>query len=161
MARTGISDLVIIAVRAVLLGFIVFSSITAIPAREISTHNKLVVSVVVVAVYALLDYFSGFFGMVRTFFCRVACNCSPNSSTDTVPTAGVGVNIDLGGFDVTPVSKLDTDTLSNEVEEAIRLLDTVSTSTEDEKAAKKATGIESQSPAPAETKEGFVNYGKW
>lgn len=138
-----------ILIRALMLGAIVFGSITAIPNREVSLHSRVLISTIVVLLYALLDYFVGFFGVIHSSFCRAACDCTRLDKYSAQHS-------------------VDIDSLSTEVEQAIKLLDMkgmdmdMDMDTEDEKAAvKKATGENNSSPIPAETKEGFMNYSSW
>ena len=166
-----------LVMRSAMLGLIVFYSITAIPNKEVSTRNKLIISIVVVVLYALLDYFSSVLKTIRRFLCRMLCGCSPDDSSGSIDVSGIGsgsIKLNTPTTTAESTGELDEDTLSSEVEEAIKLLDSkpeeVSVKTEEEQeeeAAQKATGLslgeeaEEAQPVPAETTEGFSNYGSW
>jgi len=176
MSNVDASRLAIISVRALMLGAIVYGAITIIPTQPLVQSSKVIIAAVVVVIYALLDYLAGFFVSVRTFFCRATCGCTPNNGlgpeTDTFDRSGKYVS-----------NALDTDSLSTEVEEALKLLDTkvnqaeppglvqvrvreLPIESEEEQSAKKATGLERcesepSAPVPAEIKEGYVNYSSW
>lgn len=179
------SNILIVLLRALTLGFIVFYATTKIPSEPVGMINKLIISAIVVVFYALMDHIAGFFTNVRTFFCSIACGCKSSNLLNT------GEGLDS--------ASLDTNALSMEVEEAIKRLDSKSAETEididsdtdtntetetetdtgeindvetgigiegkrvtEEEGAKKATGLCSKvSPVPAETTEGFVNYSSW
>ena len=74
----NIKTLLAVLTRAMILGMIVFSSITYIPKNDIEMRNRLVISAVVVVLYALIDYFGGFLKKVRAFLCNILCGCDPN-----------------------------------------------------------------------------------
>jgi hypothetical protein len=192
----GFSYLLIVLTRALMLGLIVYYATSTIPKTAIDLKNKMIISLIVVILYALIDYFAGFFGMVRTFFCKSMCGCAPPSSgldlnelsrkLDIDLPSAPSLNLPAGDFDFDTVSDvssvkddLNTDELSNEVDEAIRALDKkdateqllVEDEEADEEAAKVAMGLPSAeeeavaalagtdpAPVPAETSEGFSNY---
>lgn len=125
--------------RSMMLGGIVFGAVTGVTRGSVSTRNRGIISLLVVILYALLDYFVGFFGIVRRFFCSVACGCTPSdapsvSMFDMSPSTGTGFGFDLkkrlglGSFELdlssdSDDSSLDSEELSAEVEEAIKSLD--------------------------------------
>lgn len=159
-------------VRALVLGAIIYGAITAIPMKTIAPLNKLLISVAVVVIYALIDYFAVFLSTIRSYLCRLVCDCGSGSGP-----VGSGLGIGSGSYD-----GIDTDSLSTEVANAIKLLDARNETTteqcthtpkaeavtaeaaEEEDAAVKATGLRKEDPSdpvPAETKEGFMNYSSW
>lgn len=76
----------LIIFRTALLGLIVFYSVTAIPSKAICLNNRVVISIIVVTLYALLDYFTGFPYVVHGVMCRTACGCSPYQSPKNITT---------------------------------------------------------------------------
>ena len=61
-----------------ILGMIVFSSITYIPKNDIEMKSRVIIAMVVVVLYALIDYFGGFLKKIRAFLCNILCGCDPN-----------------------------------------------------------------------------------
>ena len=167
------SYLLIVLTRALMLGLIVYYATSTIPKTAIDTRNKMIISLIVVVLYALIDYFAGFFGMVRTFFCRATCGCVPPSSGKNLDLNELSRKLDLDlpsapslnlprddfdfdtASDVSSVKDgLNTDELANEVDEAIKALDKkdateellVADEEDDEAGAKAAMGL----PSPEE-----------
>jgi hypothetical protein len=68
--------------RALVLGMIVFSSITYIPKKNVELRNRLVISALVVILYALIDYFGGFLKKVKAFLCKLLCECDNDKDID-------------------------------------------------------------------------------
>ena len=77
--NVNVKTLLAVLTRAMILGMIVFSSITYIPKNNIEMRNRIVISAVVVVLYALVDYFGGFLKKVRAFLCNILCGCNPNT----------------------------------------------------------------------------------
>ena len=71
-----------VAIRGLLLGLIVFGSVTFLPRQSVSLKNKLLISAVVVILYALLDYLKHFFVQIRRYACKLLCGCDPTKSID-------------------------------------------------------------------------------
>jgi hypothetical protein len=165
-----------LVIRSVVLGTIVFSATTAIPAQEITTANRVIISIIVVILYNLMDYFSGFLRKIRKFLCMILCGCEPggSSSSNSISTL-IPPNIDSsyikGGF--------NSEELASEVDAALRTFDSgIDTpavadpimppiipgpgAATEEDGALKASGLleeEETAPTPAETAEGFTSYG--
>ena len=154
-----------------MLGLIVYYAISTIPKTAIDTKNKMIISMIVVILYAFIDYFAGFFSAVRAVFCKTLCGCVPPSSGNRnldlnelsrkldidLPSAP-SLNLPAGDFDFDTSSDvssvkddLNTDELANEVDEAIRALDKKDATEQlliedeeaDEEAAKVAMGLPS------------------
>ena len=154
-----------------MLGLIVYYATSTIPKTAIDTRNKMIISLIVVILYALIDYFAGFFGMVRTMFCKLTCDCTPSSGKNldlnelsrkldldlpSAPSLNLPNDFDFDtASDVSSVKDgLNTDELANEVDEAIKALDKkdatedllVADEEDDEAGAKSAMGL----PSPEE-----------
>ncbi len=162
-------SILFVLIRAFILGGIVFIATTKIPANPIATQNKIIISVMVVILFALTDYISQYFRGLKNMVCRVACGASsddlstvavtqsvsvlaPMTVTTTEPSLDDFSNIDLS------VPKVDS-----ELEEAIKALHSETEYTPKTAAAlseeeqRHHTG-EEHTPLPAEA-EGFANYG--
>jgi preprotein translocase subunit Sec61beta len=170
------SYLLIVLTRALMLGLIVYYATSTIPKTAIDPKNKMIISLIVVILYALIDYFAGFFGMVRTFFCKTTCGCAPPSSgsrnldlnelsrkLDIDLPSAPSLNLPDGDFDfdfdtASDVSSvkagLNTDELANEVDEAIKALDkkdaTEQLLVEDEEAEEEAAKVAMGLPSAEE-----------
>ena len=70
-------DLSLLSIRALILGVIVFSTITHLPSVTIAMTNKIIISVVVVVIFALIDYFGNFLKFLRRWACKILCGCDP------------------------------------------------------------------------------------
>lgn len=79
-----------LAIRSLFLGGIVFATTTYIPDNIPSMRNRLIISALVVILYALIDYIQNFLLAVRSLTCKVACGCRPGDSS-----SGSGLDIDL------------------------------------------------------------------
>lgn len=169
-----------LVVRSVMLGTIVFFATTHIPAKEIAPQNRVVIAVIVVILYNLMEYFSGFLRSIRKFLCLALCGCEPGA------TGAWGQASDIASVIPPDVDRsyikgsFDSEQLASEVEAALKDDDPSSpiasgkapalslATTEpgppagtDEEGALKASGLaeeEEEAPAPAETTEGFVDY---
>lgn len=62
------------------MGLIVFGAVSFFPRQSVSMQNKLIISVVVVILYALLDYFKHFFVQIRRYACKLLCGCDPTKN---------------------------------------------------------------------------------
>lgn len=74
--------MVSVAIRGALLGLIVFGAVSFFPKQSVSMQNRLIISIVVVILYALLDYFKNFFVQIRSFACKLLCGCDPHQRAD-------------------------------------------------------------------------------
>lgn len=165
-------------VRSAMLGAIVFGATTYIPAIDITFPNRVLISVIVVIVYNMLEYFSGFLRTIRKYLCILLCGCEPGSTGSWGQTQDYALSLP----DAPPpkiTGAFDSEQLASEVEAALRDDDPSSpiisvapaltlaktepglpASTEEE-GAMKASGLaeeEEEAPAPAETTEGFIDY---
>lgn len=150
--------IMVVLMRASVLGLIVFYATTAIPVKEISVNNRIIISVIVVTLYALLDYFAGFFRTLRGLFCRAACGCSPYSNAVDLSVDGAGMLAAPTNVATTPdltVPAPSTEDVSPkvnaEIEEAIAQLQSA---TADTKVAAQATQAQAQDQAASEKEEG-------
>ncbi len=171
----------IVTVRALMLGLTVYYATSTIPAQPIDTRNKLIIAAIVVVMYALLDYFAGFFGAIRRLICRLTCGYSPADSSYSSSSSSGGLDFDLGSFTSgtsAVTGTLDTGSVATEVDEALKMLNQASVKpsscpgstaavlpkpkslSEEEEGALKATGVKAI-PAPSETKEGFMSYSSF
>ena len=168
---SNLTYLLVVALRACMLGLIVYYATSTIPSKEIATNNKLVISIIVVVLYAVMDYFGGFFIKIRELLCQATCGCSPSSIIDleiNKLTQDTSNTIDLS----TPVPDLELEeaikalrlnseetlNLSDESEEALGALNTKPLNT----LSAQLLGLEEEkddNPVPAESAEGFSNYG--
>lgn len=71
-----------VAIRGALLGLIVFGAVSFFPKQSVSMQNRIMISLVVVILYALLDYFKHFFVQIRRFACRLLCDCDPTQNAN-------------------------------------------------------------------------------
>ena len=175
----SLSYLLIVAIRASMLGFIVYYATSTIPKKTIDPKNKMMISIIVVVLYALLDYFGGFFDSARNLVCNAVCSCTPNSGVDarvdalaSQASSGLAPIIPAAEPTLTlpDVKVSDVDT---ELDEAIRSLDTSSEEEDIKASLAAASGIKDDSeeekdseetkkePVPAETEEGFLSYSAW
>lgn len=164
----SLTYLLVILLRAAMLGLIVYYATSTIPSKAIDPKNKMIISLIVVVLYAIIDYFAGFFSTIRNLWCQATCGCSH-------PLLGGELDLPTARFLPANVSDMDTTDIAAEVDEAIRLLNAeseVKTNTkmqhdpleEEESGALKATGLnetDKKTPAPAETTEGFSNYSSY
>lgn len=131
------SHIIMVITRALTLGTIVYG-VSALLNRGIGTSNRMI-TVVIVILYLSLDSFSGIFSKTNAIFCETICGVEdpPKLSVKTF---------------------LDNDSISTDVQEAVRLLNN-----EPESGSEEATTatVEEHVPVPAETEEGFVSYGSW
>lgn len=79
MALGSITTMVSLLSRLIALGVIVFGSVTYLPAAKVTLRNRVIITVVVVTIYALLDVISNVLGGMRNWVCNVAC---PNSKDE-------------------------------------------------------------------------------
>jgi hypothetical protein len=195
----NLTYLFIVLLRAAMLGLIVFYSTSTIPTTPIKLNNKIIISMIVVVLYAVLDYFAGFFGTVRNLLCQATCGCSASGAGYSLDVSDANDTLPSLTAPIDPVTNIDTSDIAAEVDEAIRMLDSKSASEaetaetaetseassevedveetikrilaqsslgEEEVGARKATGLggeeeEENAPQPAESAEGFVNYGSF
>lgn len=136
--------LISLMVRSLILGGIVFLSITGIVRDKIVMTNKVLIAVAVVIGYGILEYFGG---KATGNLLNKLCNCD----------------------DVNDKVAVDTDSISTEVEEAIKILDNKQYKPEapvlgevgEEESVKKAMGVSGEDgslPVPAESSEGFSSW---
>lgn len=121
--------IMIVLFRASVLGLIVFYATTAIPMKEISINNRLIISIIVVTLYALLDFLAGFFRTLRGLFCKAACGCSPYTNSVDLSVDGAGMLAAPTNVVTTPKYNVDIEIPSNvspkveaELDEAIAQL---------------------------------------
>lgn len=163
----------LILLRSTMLGMIVYYAVTTIPATAIKHNNRIIISIIVVVLYNLLEYLSGFMKSLRRFFCLMLCGCEPNCSGGTVDYGFKVPDLD----NIKPKSVLNTSELANEVDETLKLLDeedakqasapaapaapaVSATLSEEESGALKATGeAEAEEEVVPAGAEGFVNFG--
>jgi len=133
------SHIIMVITRALTLGTIVYG-VSALLNRGIGTSNRMI-TVVIVILYLSLDSFSGIFSKTSSIFCETICGVEdPNPPQLSVKTF------------------LDNDSISTDVQEAVRLLNNEPVSSNEEVTTATA---EEHVPVPAETEEGFVSYGSW
>lgn len=72
-----------LVLRSLVLGGIVFLTTTNIPEKTPSFASRLMISVLVVVMYALIDYVNTFLIGARNLMCSVACGCNPGDPTPT------------------------------------------------------------------------------
>ena len=178
----------IVLTRAIMLGLIVFYAISTIPKSAIDLKNKIIISVIVVILYALIDYFAGFFTGLRNAMCTLMCGCVPPNGENKVDLNELSKKLDLDlpdlpdsptlsndSFDLdvgtasAVTTNLDIDNISTELENTVKAINDENKQPEeilqeeDEKAADKATGAvadsDNESDAPVPADtEPFANY---
>ncbi len=84
MPLFNIRTLINVITRALILGMIVFGSITYIPKKDIELRNRIVIATIVVVLYALIDYFGGFLKKIRALLCKVLCGCDPEAEKESL-----------------------------------------------------------------------------
>jgi len=62
-----------LSTRLLILGVIVFAAVTYLPSATVTMRNRLIITVTVVIIYAMLDVLYNMFGGVRNWLCDVAC----------------------------------------------------------------------------------------
>ena len=158
----------IVLTRAIMLGLIVFYAISTIPKSAIDLKNKIIISVIVVILYALIDYFAGFFTGLRNAMCTLMCGCVPPNGENKVDLNELSKKLDLDlpdlsdssssndGFDdidfgtaSAVTTPLDIETISTDIGNVVKAIEYNNKQPEeeleeellsDEKAADKATG---------------------
>ncbi len=81
----SLKSISVFSLRAIILGTIVFSSVSHIPKTAISMRNRFIISLVVVILFALIDHLKNFFTTIRKYLCKVVCDCDPTTdSSDDV-----------------------------------------------------------------------------
>lgn len=116
--------LIFVLMRALALGGIVYYATTTIPVNPLAMRNKVIISVIVVVLFALMDYVGQLLGFIRKWSCRLLCGCTPGQDIDALgvnaaatPTVGLGLGL------VPPAGSLSsTASVDTAVEEAIRAL---------------------------------------
>ena len=140
----------LIIIQSFMLGSIVYYATSTIPSFPIDFNNKLIISAIVVVLYASLQYFTEFLSTIKTQVCAgtIVDTGSETDTTDTNESIPIPIPIP-----------------SDLIEEAIQLIGDEPGAAEEENGAKKTTGIdllgEGKGLVPAETTESFVNYGAW
>ena len=71
----NLKSITLSSLRALVLGLIVFGTVTHIPKNAVTRKNKVFIALVVVVLFILLDYFSGALKVVRNWLCKLLCNC--------------------------------------------------------------------------------------
>lgn len=125
-----------IIARALALGTIVYG-VSVLLNRGMGTSNRMI-TVVIVVLYLSLDAFSGIFSKTNSVLCDTLCGVE-----DLPPKLSVK-------------TFLDNDSISTDVQEAVRLLNN-----EPESGSEETATAEEHVPVPAESEEGFVSYGSW
>lgn len=74
-----------LVIRSLFLGSIVFASTTYIPDNVPSVRNRIIISAIVVALFALIDYISQALIAVRNLSCNLVCGSHPGANTDIDP----------------------------------------------------------------------------
>lgn len=70
-----------LAIRSLFLGGIVFATTTYIPDTIPSLRNRLIISALVVILYALIDYIQQLLLALRRVTCKIACGCTPGDAS--------------------------------------------------------------------------------
>jgi hypothetical protein len=106
-----------VLIRAVALGVIVYYAISTIPNIPINQRNKIVITVVVVVMYALLDYFSSALNMLRGLMCRTVCTETDTNATEELDEAIRRVEEEVDNILIQPKGDIVT---SQEETEALK-----------------------------------------
>ena len=94
-----------LAIRSMFLGGIVFATTTYIPDNVPSIRNRLIISALVVILYALIDYIQQLLLALRRVTCKIACGCTPGDSSSE---SGLDLDLDAlaksADFPTTPTT---------------------------------------------------------
>jgi hypothetical protein len=143
-----------ILLRSLVLAIIVFGSITFIPSTSIAIHNRVIITGVVVLVYNLIDYVGLGLLKLRKLLCKLFCECNESKQDNKIE---LDAKIDTSEI----TDELNTNALSEAIDKALHEESTATTlnSSEAEERACIASGLKAEGIVPAETQEGFSNYG--
>ena len=75
METDDIKKLTLTGMKLVILAIIVFATVTFVPNKDISTYNRVLISLVVTMIFAMLDYIRGKISLVKELACDIACDC--------------------------------------------------------------------------------------
>jgi len=151
--------IIITIIRTLVLIGTVFIITSKIPTKPIETKNKLTISVMVVILFAIIEYIFKFTGVLKNVLCRTTCGSI--DASDASDADDILKDIDFSA----PM-------IDSELEEAIKSLNNTSNTFkvigEEQQSKTKYTPLQAEeqqseikdTPLPAEA-EGFANYGTY
>lgn len=104
----SVSYILSLVVRSSILGGIVYAATSTIPSKPLAFRNKLIISVIVVAVYSVLDYVVNMLYGLKNITCDAVCGSGAPSTADLIAEVdeAIGVHPKLADIveDDAPVS---------------------------------------------------------
>ena len=74
METDDIKKVVLAGIKMTVIAIIVFTAVTFVPNKDISTYNRILISIVVTIIFAILDYIRGKISLVKESVCEIACD---------------------------------------------------------------------------------------